>query len=97
MIDNNGTRNPLIISGITRFQNLSVKCRKPTAISIGKTLEGYVALVTGIPAKLIFCAANEKIFGVNLYEAGLGELTEQYFVEMLAGKGAVEATLAKYV
>ncbi len=41
--------------------------------------------------------ANEKIFGVNLYEAGLGELVEQYFVEMLAGKGAILATLEKYV
>ena len=41
--------------------------------------------------------ANEKIFGVNLYEAGLGELVEQYFVEMLAGKGAIMNTLKKYV
>lgn len=41
--------------------------------------------------------SNEEIFGVNLYEAGLGELTEQYFTEMLAGKGAVLATLQKYV
>lgn len=41
--------------------------------------------------------SNEEIFGVNLYEAGLGELVEQYFTEMLAGKGAVLATLQKYV
>lgn len=41
--------------------------------------------------------ANAQIFGVNLYEAGLGELVEQYFKEMLAGKGAVAATLKKYV
>lgn len=41
--------------------------------------------------------SNEKIFGVNLYEAGLGELVEQYFIEMLAGKGAVLTTLKKYV
>lgn len=41
--------------------------------------------------------SNEKIFGVNLYEAGLGELTEQYFTQMLAGKGAVLAALEKYV
>lgn len=41
--------------------------------------------------------SNEKIFGVNLYEVGLGELVEQYFIEMLAGKGAVLTTLKKYV
>lgn len=41
--------------------------------------------------------SNDKIFGVNLYEAGLGELVEKYFTEMLAGKGAVLATLQKYV
>lgn len=41
--------------------------------------------------------SDEKLFGINLYEAGLGELTEQYFVEMTAGKGAVAATLFKYI
>lgn len=41
--------------------------------------------------------SNEKIFGVNLYEVGLGELVEKYFIEMLAGKGAVLTTLKKYV
>lgn len=40
--------------------------------------------------------SNEKIFGVDLYQAGLGELVEQYFVEMLAGKGAIEDTIRKY-
>ena len=40
---------------------------------------------------------NEKIFGVNLYKVGLGGLVEQYFVEMLAGKGAILNTLTKYV
>ena len=40
---------------------------------------------------------NEKIFGVNLYKVGLGGLVEQYFVEMLAGKGAIINMLTKYV
>jgi fructuronate reductase len=39
---------------------------------------------------------NETIFGVNLYEAGLGELVEQYFKEMNEGVGAVRRTLEKY-
>ncbi len=41
--------------------------------------------------------SNEKIFGVDLYQVGLGELVEQYFAEMIAGTGAVEKTLKKHV
>ncbi|MCL2130716.1 MAG: mannitol dehydrogenase family protein, partial [Treponema sp.] len=40
---------------------------------------------------------DKRIFGVNLYEAGLGELVEKYFEELIAGKGAVEAALKKYL
>jgi fructuronate reductase len=40
--------------------------------------------------------SNGKIFGVNLYEAGLGEKVEGYFAELMAGPGAVAATLKKY-
>lgn len=40
--------------------------------------------------------SDATIFGVNLYEAGLGELVESYFAELIAGKGAVRATLKKY-
>ena len=39
----------------------------------------------------------DKIFGVNLFEVGLAPLVCQYFSEMIAGKGAVRATLEKYV
>jgi len=41
--------------------------------------------------------SNSKIFAVNLYEAGLGAKVESYFEELLAGPGAVAATLHKYV
>ena len=40
---------------------------------------------------------NAKIFGVNLYEVGMAETVCGYLKEMLAGKGAVRATLKKYV
>jgi fructuronate reductase len=40
--------------------------------------------------------SNAAIFGVNLYEAGLGEIVENYFAELVAGKGAVRETLKKY-
>jgi fructuronate reductase len=48
--------------------------------------------------------SNEKIFAVNLYEAGtgqgaagIGSRVEGYFTELLAGKGAVRKTLQKYL
>jgi fructuronate reductase len=40
--------------------------------------------------------SNKSIFGVNLYEAGLGERVEAYFEERVAGPGAVAKTLEKY-
>ena len=38
---------------------------------------------------------NEVLFGVNLYEAGLADKVERMLSEMLAGPGAVRATLKK--
>jgi len=41
--------------------------------------------------------SDKRIFGLDLYEAGIAELVERYFEELVAGKGAVRATLKKYV
>lgn len=41
--------------------------------------------------------SNDKIFAVNLYEAGLGEMVENYFAELMAGPGAVRATLHRHL
>jgi len=41
--------------------------------------------------------SNERLFFINLYEAGLGEKIEGMFREMIAGTGAVKATLHKYM
>lgn len=41
--------------------------------------------------------ADEKIFGVNLYEVSLAPKVCRYFSEMLKGPGAVLTTLEKYV
>ena len=41
--------------------------------------------------------SNANIFGVDLYEVGLGELVEAYFEELVEDKGAVRKTLKKYV
>ncbi len=47
--------------------------------------------------KLRSILSNEKIFGVDLYAVGLGGKVEGYFAELIAGKGAVQATLQKYL
>lgn len=41
--------------------------------------------------------SNANIFGIDLYQAGIGEKIEEMFKEELAGKGAVRATLKKYL
>ena len=41
--------------------------------------------------------SNERLFFTDLYEAGVGEKIEDMFREMIAGPGAVKATIHKYV
>lgn len=41
--------------------------------------------------------SNAAIFGVDLYEAGLGGYTEDIFAELIAGKGAVRKALRKHL
>lgn len=41
--------------------------------------------------------SRKDIFGLDLYEAGLGEQIESYVKELFAGVGAVRKTLHKYV
>ena len=53
--------------------------------------------VENVDDKLKPLLESETIFGVNLFEAGVGELVVSYFKELAAGPGAVRATLVKYV
>ena len=41
--------------------------------------------------------SNKIIFGVDLYEAGIGDKIEGIFRDMIRGKGAVRAALKKYL
>lgn len=41
--------------------------------------------------------SNERLFFVDLYTTGVAEKIEEMFREMIAGKGAVRATIHKYV
>ncbi len=64
-------------------------CRYVEGIRIGGSNDIHMAL-SGLLSK-------DSIFGVDLYEAGLGELVEQYFAEMIREKGAIRSTLKKYL
>ncbi|GAA0181378.1 mannitol dehydrogenase family protein [Clostridium sediminicola] len=41
--------------------------------------------------------SNEEIFGINLYEIGLGDKIENIFVKMIKAPGAVRATIEEYL
>lgn len=95
---------PLVFAGWLRYlMGINDKGEKFTlsADPMLDTLCPYVSGIklgdTDIHEKVLPILSNEKIFGVNLYEAGLGGLVEQYFTEMLAGPGAIEITLQKYI
>jgi fructuronate reductase len=47
------------------------------------------------PLKALY--SRKDVFGLDLYEAGLGEQIEGYVKELYAGPGAVRKTLHKYV
>ncbi len=50
-----------------------------------------------IHEKLQPILSNANIFGSDLYAAGIGSRVEAFFLEELAGPGAVRATLKKYL
>ncbi len=58
---------------------------------------GEVVNPEGIKTVLQPVLTNEKIFGVDLEIVGMADSVCTYFGEMLAGKGAVRATLKKYL
>lgn len=70
----------------------------PMIPELKKALEGVEA---GKPesyhGQLKGILSNANIFGIDLYEAGIGERIEEMFREELAGPGAVRAALEKYL
>jgi fructuronate reductase len=58
-------------------------------LEVGKADQDYSCL------KQLYSRAD--VFGVNLYDAGLGEQIEGMVKELYAGNGAVRKTLHKYV
>jgi fructuronate reductase len=50
-----------------------------------------------IHSKLESILSNPDLFGLNLYETGLGKQVEDHFAEMIAGAGAVRKVLSRMV
>ena len=60
-----------------------------------EAVKGITLGYTGSLDQLKDILSNQKIFGVDLYEAGLADLVLEYFRSMIAGPGAVRATIEK--
>ncbi len=91
---------PLVFAGWLRYLmgiNDKGTSFEPSPDPMLETLCPYMKKVslgdTDIHDKVYPVLSDEKLFGVDLYEAGLGELTERYFIRMNEGEGAVEKTL----
>jgi fructuronate reductase len=101
---NDLTYIPLVIAGWCRYLmainddgnqfELSPDPLLPSLTPIMANIElGNIENVHETLGKIL---SNKSIFGVDLYEVGLGKKIETYFEELIAGKGSVRSTLRKY-
>ena len=99
------TAIPLAIAGWCRYLlavddegNAFELSADPMVPELTKQLEG---ITVGKPetynGQLKSILSNANIFGIDLYEAGIGERIEEMFLEEIAGPGAVRNVLKKYL
>ena len=96
---------PLVFAGWLRYLMGVDDNGKPFTPSPDPMLEEASAYVAGIKlgdhvdteTQLKPLLSNAKVWGVDLYEVGMASLVCNYFTQMIAGCGAVAATLQKYV
>ncbi len=96
---------PLVFAGWLRYLMAVDDEGRPLQLSSDPLLDKMCACVADIKLgeevdveKLIGHILKDKtIFGVDLYEVGLADRVCGYFNELIAGAGAVRATLVKYV
>jgi len=96
---------PLVIAGWCRYLMGLDDQGKEMSLSpdpMLSTLKNYISGiklgdVESVRDSLQPILTNEELFGVNLYQIGLGEKIEGYFKEMITGAGAVKATLKKHL
>lgn len=95
---------PLVIAGWCRYLMGLNDSGNEMALSPDPMLEELRSYLSDIELgnsdsvgnKLQPILSNENVFGLNLYEVGLGEKVEDYFKELIAGTNAVRNTLVKY-
>ena len=96
---------PLVLAGYARYLKGVDDAGKPFTPSPDPLLEELQSIVSpleigreyqdfGCLRKLF---SRKDVFGLDLYEAGLGKQIEGMVKELYAGKGAVRATLHQYV
>ena len=96
---------PLTLAGYARYLKGIKDDGTPFEPSPDPLLQELQAIVApleiGKPEQDFSCLhqlyTRKDVFGVDLYEAGLGEQIEQMVKELYAGNGAVRQTLHKYV
>lgn len=96
---------PLTLAGYARFLKALDDEGKPFTPSTDPLLDELQAIVAPLELGKVdqdySCLrqlySRKDVFGLDLYEAGLGEQIEGMVKELYAGPGAVRATLHKYV
>ncbi|OQA34178.1 MAG: Mannitol 2-dehydrogenase [Betaproteobacteria bacterium ADurb.Bin341] len=96
---------PLVLAGWCRYLMALDDAGQPFEPSPDPMLEEVSAHVKSIRlgedrdfhAELSPILSNAEIFGVDLYEAGLGKKVEEYFRLLVRGPGAVRRTLEEIV
>jgi len=96
---------PLVFAGWLRYLMAVDDKGKAFELSPDPLLDTVCPYVAGfklgeeadVEAALKPVLEKKEIFGVNLYEVGLADTVIGYFKELIAGEGAVRATLKKYV
>ncbi len=95
----------LVLAGYSRYLKGIDDEGKPFETSPDPLLEELQSIVAGLEVKegeqdfscLRKLYSRTDVFGVDLYEAGMGERIEAMAAELYAGAGAVRKTLHKYV
>jgi len=96
---------PLVFAGWLRYLLGIDDQGNPFEVSPDPNYETLKAALSGITLgqtgpfreKLQPILSNPAFFGVNLYDAGLGETVENLFTQMLTGTGAVRKTLTENI
>jgi fructuronate reductase len=84
---------PLVLAGWLKYLNGVDDFGNNFELSSDPMMDELMATKDNIEGLL----SNSNIFGIDLYEAGLGKKIETMYVEMMQGNGSVRSTIKKYI